>query len=226
MGATSTPGPAAAAAQARPARRRYHSPLRRQRAAETRERIVSAGATLVRSFTAWDWKELTFRAVAETAGVSESSVYRHFANERELHDAVMHRLGEQAGVTYDGVSLDEVADVAARVFAAMSGFAVSGWTQQMDDPTFTAIDQKRGQALRDAVGAAAPHWSPRERDAAAGVLDVLWSPVSLERLVLQWRMSPEHATEVIRWAIGLVVDSVRNAAPHEGGPRPARGRAL
>jgi AcrR family transcriptional regulator len=207
-----------------PSRRRYESPLRRQRAAETRERIVSAGATLARSFTTWDWKELTFRAVAQNAGVSESSVYRHFANERELHDAVMQRLGEQAGVTYEGVTLDQVADVAGRVFAAMSGFAVSAWTQQVDDPTFTAIDEKRGQALRDAVEAAAPLWSPRQRDAVAGVLDVLWSPVSLERLMAAWRMSPERATEVIRWAIGLVVDSVHNAAAPEGGPRPMRGR--
>jgi AcrR family transcriptional regulator len=213
MGATSTP-----------ARRRYDSPLRRRRAAETRERIVSAGVTLVRSFTTWDWKELTFRAVAEAAGVSESSVYRHFANERELHDAVMQRLGEQAGVTYDGVMLDEVADVTGRVFAAMSGFAVSAWTQQVDDPTFTTIDQKRGQALRDAVEAAAPHWAPRQRDAAAAVLDVLWSPVSLERLIVQWRMSPEQATGVIKWAIGLVVDSVSDTAVPEGGPRSTRGR--
>ena len=173
---------------------------------------MSAGATLVRSFTAWDWKELTFRAVAQGAGVSESSVYRHFANERELRDAVMQRLGEQAGVTYEGVTLDEVADVTGRVFAAMSGFAVSSWTQQVDDPTLTTIDQVRGQALRDAVEAAAPHWSAQQRDAAAGILDVLWSPVSFERLVVQWRMDPEQATGVIRWAIGLVVDSVRNGA--------------
>jgi AcrR family transcriptional regulator len=207
-----------------PSRRRYDSPLRRQRAAETRERIVSAGVTLVRSFTTWDWRELTFRAVAETAGVSESSVYRHFANERELHDAVMQRLGEQAGVTYEGVTLDQVAAVAGRVFAAMSGFAVSAWAPQVDDPTFTTIDQMRGQALRDAVEAAAPHRSPQQRDAAAGVLDVLWSPVSLERLMVQWRMSPEQATEVIKWAIGLVVDSVRTAAAPEGRPRSTRGR--
>lgn len=207
-----------------PARRRYDSPLRRQRAAETRERIVSAGAMLARSFKTWDWKELTFRAVAQSAGVSESSVYRHFANERELHDAVMQRLGEQAGVTYEAVTLDEVADVAGRVFAAMSGFAASAWTQQVDDPTFTTIDRMRGRALSDAVAAAAPRWSPRERDAAAGLLDVLWSPVSFERLMAGWHMSPERATEVIRWAIGLVVDSVRNAAAPTGGPGPARGR--
>jgi AcrR family transcriptional regulator len=203
-----------------PARRRYDSPLRRQRATETRERIVSAGATLARSFTTWDWKELTFRAVAEAADVSESSVYRHFANERELRDAVMQRLQEQAGVRYEGVTLDEVAAVAGRVLAAMSSFAVSPWTQQVDDPTFTTIDEVRGQALRDAVEAAVPHWSSQERDAVAGVLDVLWNPVSCERLIVQWRMTPQQATEAIKWAIGLVVGNVRGGAASEGGHVP------
>jgi AcrR family transcriptional regulator len=73
-------------------RRRYDSPVRRQRAAETRERIIASGVELVHSFKSWDWAELTFRATAEGAGVSESTVYRHFANERELQDAVMGRL--------------------------------------------------------------------------------------------------------------------------------------
>ena len=33
-----------------PARRRYDSPVRRQRAAETRERILTAGAELLHGF--------------------------------------------------------------------------------------------------------------------------------------------------------------------------------
>jgi hypothetical protein len=56
------------------------------------------------------------------------------------------------------------------------------------------------------------------------VLDVLWSPVSVERLMLQWGMSPERATEVIRWAIGLVAGSVRNRAAPMNGPASTRGR--
>jgi hypothetical protein len=63
-------------------------------------------------------------------------------------------------VTYQGVALDGVADVAARVFAAMSSFAVAAWTPEADVPTLTAVDQARGQALRDAVQAVDPHRPP------------------------------------------------------------------
>jgi AcrR family transcriptional regulator len=194
-------------------RRQYDSALRRQRAAQTRERITAEGAALARSLRTWDWRQLTFRAVAERAGVSESTVYRHFANENELHDAVLQKLQEDAGVTYKGVALDEVADVAARIFASLSSFAVSAWTPEISDQTLMTVDQARGQALRDAVQAVAPHWSPDQRDAVAGVLDVLWSPISFERLSVQWRMSPQQATDAISWIIGLVVGSVHDGTP-------------
>jgi len=59
------------------ATRRYDSPLRRERAAQTRDSIISAGAELVHEFSSWDWRKLTIRAVAERAGVHERTVYRH-----------------------------------------------------------------------------------------------------------------------------------------------------
>jgi len=192
-----------------PGRRRYDSPLRRRKAAETRECIVVAGAALVHTFQSWDWRELTFRAVAERAGVGESTVYRHFANEGALHDAVMQRLHEQAGVTYEGIALEEVADVAGRVFASLSSFAVSAYAPDRDDPSVTTADQTRRQALIAAVEAAAPGMTAEERRGVAGMLDVLWSVASYERLIVQWDMTPERATDVISKAISLVVDNVR-----------------
>ena len=90
-------------------RRRYDTPIRRQRAADTRERIVTAGSELAHEFASWDWKALTFRAVAERAGVGERTVYRHFPTERHLHDAVMQRLEEEAGITYEGVDMRNLA---------------------------------------------------------------------------------------------------------------------
>ena len=46
-------------------RRSYDSGLRRQRAAETRERIVAAGSELLHGSSVRDWHGLTIRAVAE-----------------------------------------------------------------------------------------------------------------------------------------------------------------
>ena len=197
-------------------RRRYDSPVRRRQVAETRERILDAASALVHGFPTWDWHALTFRAVAERAGVSERTVYRHFTTERDLRDAVMRRLEEEAGVSYHGVGLDDLADVAALVFSSLSSFAVS--PEAMDDPTFAAEDRLRRDALREAVAAAAAanNWTAVERDMAAGLLDVLWNVPSFERLVVQWGLDAEDATRAIAWAIGLVVDALRAGGP---GPR-------
>jgi AcrR family transcriptional regulator len=190
--------------------RRYHSPVREQRAAQTRERIVSAGVALVEGLPNLDWSVMTFQAVADGAGVSKRSVFRHFANERDLHAAVMQRLQERAGVTYDDLDLDDVAVVARRVFEALSSLSVSSFVVEPEDPAFTSMDRARGNALRNAVTAAAPNWSPKHHALAAGMLDVLWSPASYERLVAHWGASSEDAIQAIQWVIGLVVHNLQN----------------
>jgi AcrR family transcriptional regulator len=195
-------------------RRQYDSPVRRRQAAETRERILDAASALVHGFSTWDWRALTFRAVAERAGVSERTVYRHFRTERELRDAVMRRLEEEAGVSYEGVGLDDLPEITALVFAARASFAASPTV--VDDPTFVAEDRLRRDALRDAVAAVATDWSDLEREMAAGLLDVLWNVPSFERLVVQWGLDGEDATRAIAWAIGLVVGALRAGGPSPG----------
>ena len=201
--------------------RRYHSPVREQRAAQTRERIVSAGVALVEGLPNLDWSLMTFQAVADGAGVSKRSVFRHFANERELHAAVMQRLQQRAGVTYDDLDLDDIAVVARRVFEALSSLSVSSFVVETEDTAFTSMDRARGTALRNAVAAAAPDWSPKHQALAAGVLDVLWSPASYERLVAHWGSSSDDAIEAIQWVIGLVVHNLQNSGfdpvTHSGG---------
>src|SRR5579872_878526 len=96
-------------------RRRYDNTLRRERAGQTRDRIVAAGAELLHRSSIRDWQGLTIRAVAERAGVNERTVFRHFANERALRDAVMHRLEERAGIDLTHLELDDIGDVAASI---------------------------------------------------------------------------------------------------------------
>jgi AcrR family transcriptional regulator len=184
--------------------------VRRRRSADTRERIVAAGAAHAHTLRAWDWRELTFRAVAERAGVAESTVYRHFANERELHAAVMQRLQEESGVVYEGIGLDEVGATAARVFARLSSFAAPTAVDPVTDPAVTSVDRTRRDALLAAVEAAAPHWSPERRASSAAILDVLWHPAAYQRLVQQWDFGHDQATAAIQQAIDVVVASIRH----------------
>ena len=189
-------------------RRRYDSPVRRQRAAETRERIVIAGAELLHGFPIWNWRALTVRAVAERAGVNERTVYRYFASERELRDAVMQRLEDEAGVRLEGLRLEDVSALTTRMLEYVSTFPLEARTPR--DATVAAANERQRQALLGAVAPFTEHWRDDDRVTAAAVLDVLWSVVSYERLVTDWDLEPEQAIRGVTWVLGLIEDAVRD----------------
>jgi AcrR family transcriptional regulator len=193
--------------------RRYDSPVRRQQAVETRERIVEAGCTLLRRSGIRDWRALTIRGVAQQAGVNERTIYRYFGNERGLRDAVMHRLEEKAGIELEGMQLEDVADFAARIFAHVSAYP--GRPKPPLDPTLSDANVRQKHALRAALADRTSGWTDAERTAVAALLDVFWSVATYERLVMDWEMDRDQAIETVSWAIGLVEDAVRK------GQRPA-----
>jgi AcrR family transcriptional regulator len=181
--------------------------LRRQRAAETRGGIVSAGAELLHGLPIWNWGALTVRAVAQRAGINERTVYRYFHTERELRDAVMARLEEESGVDLEDLTLDDVGRVMARMFEFVSTFPLEPRTGR--DPTVAAANERQRSALLDAVAPFTTGWSRVERTIAAAVLDILWSVVSYERLVADWELSPQQAIDGIGWGMELVTDAIK-----------------
>ena len=192
--------------------RAYDSPLRREQAAATRARIVAAGSELVHELPSWDWDDLTFRAVAERAGVAIRTVYRHFPTERLLHDAVMAKLEDEAGVQYRGMTIEQVSEVAAKVFQSMAAFAAAPVLPAPPEATFAAEDDKRRRALEEAVESATPGWTATEKEAAAAALDILWSPSNYERLITAWGLDREAATRVMAWIIDLVAAAIRSGS--------------
>jgi AcrR family transcriptional regulator len=191
----------------RDARRSYDSPLRRAQVAARRERILEAACAIVHEFKSWDWRQLTFRAVAERAGVGERTVYRHFATEQALHEAITQRLGQESGATYEDLTIGGLAGIGANVFATMSDFAAPPWAEHQDDVLGTE-DSRRRAALLAAVDAAASGWSSEKRTLVAAGLDVLWSVPSYHRLVIGWDLGADEATGVIGWMVSLVVDAI------------------
>jgi len=195
-------------------RRRYDGTLRRQRAAETRERIIAAGCELLRGVSIRDWRGLTIRAVAECAGVNESTVYRHFENERGLRDAVMRRLEEESGIDLDGLELVQIADVAARIFETVSSHPLE--SRPPLDSTLTEASQRQREALLRAVAAQTAGWSESDRTVAAAMFDVLWGVAAYERLAVDWQLDRNRAIGGITWVIELVEEAIRE------GRRPSR----
>jgi len=197
-------------------RRPYDNRARTAKAGQTRERIIAAGSELVHAFDSWNWRDLTFRSVAEHAGVGERTVYRHFPTERHLHDAVMQRLEAEAGISYEDVDLDNLGAVTARVFASLQRFAVRESVDTPRDPTFVGVDARRREALLRAVTTSAPNWTEDEQRVTAGLLDVLWNLPSYERLVGVWGVEGSTATEAVNWLMSKVIEAVE-----EDGPPPA-----
>lgn len=196
--------------------RRYDNTLRRERAAETRERIVAAGADLLRGSSIRDWQALTIRGVAERARVNERTVFRHFANERALRDAVMHRLEAQAGVELTQLRLDGIGDATARIFRHVASYPLD--RQPDPDPTLADANRRQHEALLSAVEEGAARWPAADRTLAAAMFDVLWAVSSYERLVVDWHLDREEAIRAIRWAISLLEQAIHD------GRRPPRAR--
>lgn len=196
-------------------RRPYDSPLRRQQAAETRDRIVAAGAELLHGFPVWNWRALTIRSVAERAGVTERTVYRYFPGERDLRDAVLTRLEEEAGVDLAELRLDDLRAFTTRILRFVSSFPLEarGSTR---DPTLEAAHTRQRETLTAIVAPATEGWPEADRTIAAAVLDVLWSVTSYERLVADWGLGPDEAIRAVTWVMGLVEDAVR----HDHRPPP------
>jgi AcrR family transcriptional regulator len=189
-------------------RRQYNSSLRQQQSAETRERIITAGAELVHEFPAWDWKNLTFRAGGKRAGISERTVYRYFSTELQLRDAVMQRLVEESGVKLESLELGDFANITTRVLKYVSSFTAA--TTTVSDPTLISMDQQRREALQNAVIRVTPDWSDPEQKAVAAMLDMLWNLPSYERLITDWRFDSHSAIRAITWLIGLIEEAIRN----------------
>jgi AcrR family transcriptional regulator len=198
----------ASLSESHPQRRRYDSLLRRQRASETWDRIVSAGSELVHGGPVWDWRGITFQAVAERAGVNERTVYRHFPNERSLRDAVMQRLQEEAGIrTLEGMTLEDITDVTERTLAYVSTFPSGEPVPQ--DATQLEMDKNRREALLNALAPATEDWPEADRAVVAAMFDVLWGIGAFERLVKIWGLDPAQATGGITWVMRLIEAAIR-----------------
>ncbi len=182
---------------------------------ETRERIIAAGCKDPPQLIRLEyWHALTMRGVAVKAGVNERTVYRYFGNERGLRDAVMHQLEQKAGIELEGMQLEDVADIAARIFAHVSSYPVR--PKPPLDPTLTDANLRQRGALLGALRDRVPEWTDSERTSAAALLDALWSVATYERFASDWEMDREHAIATVTWAIGLIEDAIR------GGKRPPR----
>lgn len=152
-----------------PVKRRYDAPARRAAAQATRERICIAAEDL---FLRDGYARTSIRTVAETAGVSEASVYLVFANKAALLDAVILRaVSDNASEGLNAIAAAPPRDVLPRLAASNAALMehagrliALGESASLMDADLRPLRQQGHHRLRAAFGVIA------DRLAAAGIL--------------------------------------------------------
>jgi AcrR family transcriptional regulator len=190
--------------------REYNSPAREQAMAETREKILEA---VVRVILDDGIHAFTIQAVADRAGVSHRTVYRHFAT----REALLTGLNEAVYATSEPAGVAAPTDIAGLralvrpLFAhfhtirdAMRATVIAGVALGFQTP------QQRQQLDlgRELLRAAYPGLGEQRLTEAAAMLRLLISRHSWHALSVEMQLPPEPIGNTVSWAVNTLLDAL------------------
>jgi AcrR family transcriptional regulator len=204
-------------------RRPYSSALRSQQEELTRSRISAAVGALIRdghihSFTVED--------VAQRAGVSYASVYRHFPSREKLLEALYESFTPQSEAPPLPASLGELAAFGrglVRVWEANADVVRGGTVAMTALSVVPKTQRAHDDAIRELVADAAPGLSPDEIRIRTAALRYVVG--SLAWTTLRWRfgLSADETATAMDWAIASLVHAIgRDAAAAGAKPTSMR----
>lgn len=198
------------------ATRPYQSPLRAQMAQQTRALILDA---LIEVVSADGADDLSIRDLAERAGVSQRTVYRHFPDRAALLDALAEHVGDRIGwgepMAAIG-SLDELVDAIPVSFAGFDRHETETRALvllNLDPARVAAITRRNQSRLAALVAAELVGLDADERAEAVAVLHLLASSRTWLRFRDQDGLAPGQAGRAAQGAAGAYVADLRRTAP-------------
>jgi AcrR family transcriptional regulator len=192
-------------------RTRYKSPLRAAQTATTRERIEQAAATLISG--SGNPEAITFKAVAERAGVTEMTVYRHFPTREDLMRGLWRALNASMGPAIGmPASIEALLGQHEAMFAGFDKLApqiIASVTTEQGREMRGALNEQRRRAFRAIAREAAPSLAPTECTRAAAILQLLHGAHAWMSLREQWGLDGTSAAAATRWAIDTLLADLR-----------------
>jgi len=206
--------------------RTYNSRLRQEQTEATRERIVAAMADIL----AEDGRieAATNRAVAQRAGVTEVTVYRHFPSRelllRGLWEHLNKRNGANIGMPESEAEILEKVGPLFATFDAAPAHITAAITTEHGREMRGSLDELRRAAFLDALAEATDGLSPGDKAKAAGVIQLLYSAYAWLSLREQWNVRGQDAADAAGWAIETLLADLRarGSAPIKPGAAGAR----
>jgi AcrR family transcriptional regulator len=192
-------------------RPRYRSGLRQAQAGLTRERIQLAAAGILDDGGAPE--SITFKAVAERAGVTEMTVYRHFPSRQDLLQGLWEHLNRQMdpaiGMPASAQALCDQHRALFTGFDSIPSQIIASITTAQGREMRAALNGKRRKAFMAIVDGVAGRLGRQERTRAAAVLQLLHSAYAWASLREQWGLSGAEAGEATLWAIDTLLNDLK-----------------
>lgn len=195
--------------------------LRDQQTDLTRERIMEALAAIV---VDGGIRDFSVQQVADRAGVSHRTVYRHYPSRDALLEALggwaESRIAPRGGASLP-TSAAELSDLVARNFALFdhdADLVRALTTVEAGARAMVTYRGRRTEAFRDVLARdAAAHLNGDDLDAVTAVVRLLASSRSWLRLHDEHGVDTPRAARTVAWALRALLDDLRTG----GGPDPA-----
>lgn len=188
----------------------YRSPLREQQAAGTRERILAALAELIRRD---GYEQISFKALAREAAVTEITVYRHFHDRTELLRAFWSwmdaRVGKR-GMPQDEPSLlSDIAPVFAG-FDAQEALMRAALLSPEGRAMRMSVQPERRAGFERALADALAGLPKSERLRALAVVQLLYSGYAWLSMKDHWGLDGKESAAASEWAIRVLIRDLRS----------------
>lgn len=196
--------------------RTYHSPLRREQAQGTRERILDAAASVIT-----EAGDFVVAQVATRAGVSVRTVYHHFPDREAMLDALGEWLAAQLGYPRQELP-EDLASFADETVAMCKRFDAdydkmrAFFSTPVGRATRRHARARRLEHLRRLAAAELTGVDPRTAEWAVVIIHQIASSRTWLALRDETELDGSDAAEAVGWAIRTLLESVNGTASSKG----------
>lgn len=192
--------------------RTYNSDRRQEQAEATRSRILETAAVLIEA-SPDGAASVTTKRIAEKAGITEVTLYRHFPSRTALNEALWRHMNDRQGVAGGfPTSLAEMPQRLVPLFASFDetpAHILNTLTSTTGREMRSSQNDARCEAFLRAVRSANPALAATDGVQAAAVLQLLYSAYSWLSLREQWGLSGVEAARAVGWALETLSRDLR-----------------
>jgi AcrR family transcriptional regulator len=187
-----------------PKRRTYDNSLRQQQAEQTKQRILEA---LAEQLSDGGRDDLSIAKLAERAGVSEPTVYRHFPNKEALFMELDGWIADTTGRPTIHEAATSFAVHIPDLFRFFDDNArlIRASVEAPIGREFRATSRKpREKRFKEIAGQMTKHLDPKDGDAVFALLRTMVRSETWIALTDERGVDSERAARVLAWAVRLV----------------------